>query len=124
MALKLRFSVPQRISLSDWQDPSLAGRGGEAPVTLRYGQDRRTLSRESKMRCFSVLAILRELKVATLGEVTEAGWAKFIEQSKPMECDAFDATELWRNIDVTEPSRKFRVRVCLLYTSPSPRDRG
>ena len=66
LALKLQFTAPQRISLSDWQDPSLASRGGEAPITLRYAQDKRTLSRESKMRCFNVLTILRRQNVATL----------------------------------------------------------
>ena len=63
------------------------------------------------MRCFNVLTILRKQNVATLGNVTEAGWAELIEQSKPTEEDAFDPTELWRNEDVTEPSRKFLVRV-------------
>ena len=34
-----------------------------------------------------------------------------MEQSKPTQEDAFDPTELWRNEDVAEPTKKFLVRV-------------
>eukprot|EP00973_Karenia_brevis_P062835 8736667-Karenia_brevis.AAC.1 len=49
MPLHLGFGAAARHSLSEWQDPSLAFKNGEAPITLKYaGGARKELSRLTK----------------------------------------------------------------------------
>ena len=60
------------LAMWGWQDPSLAPRGNEAPITLRYAEKKKTLSRETKLRCHAAFTILRDSSITAWEDVNES----------------------------------------------------
>ena len=63
------------MALGDWQDPSLAAKGGEAAISLRYTSGKKEMPRDCKLRCAKALSVLRTQGAKLWEEVPEALWA-------------------------------------------------
>ena len=109
VALHLKLTAPERLAVGDWQDAKKIS--DEAPITLRYADQKRIMSRTSKSACSFAIASLIQNNIGSFEEVTAQQWTEIAAQARTAaEPDKFSTKVLWHNPDVKDTRRGFRLK--------------
>ena len=109
IATYLNLSQTERLSLGLSHD---AGEGGdEEPITSRYAEANKGLSRHCKTICAAALTILAQWDVQTFNGLTHNDWEELAKSAR-LEAwsESLDANAIWRNPDITKSKGGFRIK--------------
>ena len=101
IATYLNLSHTERLSPGLSHD---AGEGGdEEPITSRYAEANKGLSRHCKTICAAALTSLAKRDVQTFNDLTYKDWEELAESARfEAGLKSLDANAVWRNPDITK----------------------
>ncbi len=109
IATYLNLSQTERLSLGLSHD---AGEGGdEEPITSRYAEASKGLSRHCKKICAAAVTSLAKWDVQTFNNLTYKEWEELAENARfEAGLKPLDANAIWRNPDITKSKGGFKMK--------------